>query len=125
MFINTATEENFKGIQAQEVEWVRREILSLPTRVQKLIREGELAIDECLEREKKDDPASDPEVNQLNVFDLEENVPGDVLKCLAMLYTAAGFHHVKFESDCFGDPDASAKVRHVKFPNNMSMRAHR
>jgi hypothetical protein len=116
MLLNTKTDEWFKKVQAQEIELVREEILTLSQNEQELIKQGEEVIDDHLRRSSG---RRTEDIIGLNIFDLKENIPGNVMKYLVMLYAAAGFHHVSTSCKCFSSADNS---RQVKYPNQISMR---
>lgn len=113
-----------KESQAMEIQRVRREIRKLPEAVRKLIKKGENTIDEGMIFNKTQPSVQEPHEfpHGLNVFNLGDNIPGDVMKYLVMLYTAGGYHNVSIQCSCFhGEGDRYG----VKYPNEISFTAKR
>ena len=122
MKLNPYTEKPHAKVQTKKIKRVRKVISKLPLAIQKLIKQGEETIDASIEFQKNNSSNQEPEFpHNLNVFDLGEDIPGDVMKCLAMLYAAAGFHHVSIGCCCFSDDD----THRVKYPNKISFRVWR
>ena len=123
MIINPHTEESHKTVQAEEIEMIRKEIRKLHIDVRELIKEGEQVIESCLEFKKKENKNFNFNIHHLNVFSLERNVSGDVMKYLAMLCSTAGFHHVSIGCDCHSSFNLCDN--HVTYPNAISFKAFR
>lgn len=116
MVINPHTEESFKGVQVEEMERVRGLVRKLSPSSRELFEQGEEIIEACIERQ------SDKNQFDFNVFNLKNNVNGEVMKLLAMLCAAAGFHHVSISCECYTPMDSSY---HVTYPNAISFKARR
>lgn len=128
MFINPVTVEIYRQVMAENIECVRALIRKLPDDIRKFIDKGEEVIDESLNFQKAERDRLGRndllELGGLNVFHLQEDVPGDVMKHLAMLYAAGGWEHVSITCDRFWSQDVS-EVKQVKFPNAITLRPTR
>ncbi|MBA3732933.1 hypothetical protein H0W91_00985 [Patescibacteria group bacterium] len=125
MVFNPKTDQWMKRVQAEEIERIRKEIRKLPRNISSLIEKGEDTIDEHFkfrDKEKETGRYTSEDVIGLNVFHLGENIPGDVLKYLMMLYTASGFYHVGFMCDQFSTENSATRV---KYPNSITLRISR
>ncbi len=122
MILNPYSEEVYKIVQAEEMERVRKEIRKLSASIRELIEQGEQSIEECLTHMKEQDSKFDFNVYHLNVFHLNKDVPGDVIKFLAMMCSAAGFHHVTITCDCYSSENGAYRVT---YPNAISFKSHR
>ena len=114
-FVNPLTDDIFRNVQAVEMPRVRREIRSLHHDTQEMIMLGEQRIEEAISRQAQD--GGELKIYNLNVFDLTENVDGNVMKYLAMLCVTAGFHHVRIESPGYYSQD---RHEYVMYPNAIS-----
>jgi predicted CoA-binding protein len=97
----------------KEISSIRNEIETLSPELQDKIAQGEKVIDEVLNRE-----AVKGKVDSLNVFNLKENVSGEVMKYLSMLCSAAGYYKVVIQVDSF---HSGGKARVTKYPNQISL----
>jgi hypothetical protein len=122
MIINPHTEESHKAVQAQEIERIRKEIRRLPFGIRELIEQGEEIIEDSIEFQKSQNKDFNFSLYHLNVFNLNKNVSGEVMKYLAMLCAAAGFHHITISCDCYHSADSS---NDVTYPNAISFEAIR
>lgn len=118
MTINPDTHEHFKRVQAIEIEAIRNRISKLPVDTQKLVAQGINVIEGHFVHKKNVLNEKDLDVSGLNVFDLGQDIPGDVMKHLAMLYVAAGFHDVSISCKGFHSEHSG----YVKFPNSISFK---
>ena len=108
--INIQRPSNYKKEQLEDVLWVMDEIKKLPLKIQKLILQGKEVIEGHLKTNKS-------RVDELNVFNLTDNIPGDVMKYLVMLYEAAGY-----DARILGDFFESDGIEHrVKYPNQITL----
>lgn len=128
MVINPSTAESYRPEMAESIERVRSFVRKLSDEIRKLIDKGEETIDEHLRFTQAEMDAGrrkQPlEIEGLNVFNLTEDVPGDVMKYLAMLYTAAGWEHASIGCDRFVS-EGQDRDEQVKFPNAITLRARR
>ncbi len=127
MFINPTTRDYYRPEMAENIERVRSLIRKLPEGIRAFIDKGEEVIDNqfrFIEKENSDGRQQVIEVDGLNVFNLKEDVPGDVMKYLAMLYRAGGWEEVAIECDLFSS-EGESRAEQVKFPNSITLHATR
>jgi len=120
MTINPFTCELYQKEQAAEIERIRQEIRKLPNKVRELIQQGEDVVDESIRFQdvfKKDNTSK----FGVNVFNLNNNIPGDVMKYLVLLYYAAGYHDVAIQGGCWHGENGY----YVKYPNGIVMKLFR
>ncbi len=110
MTVNPYTPDYDKKNQPEEIKWVEDQIKKLPLKIQKLIQKGQTVIEGHLK-------INSTRVSSLNVFNLTENIPGDVMKYLVMLYTAAGYY-VSILGDSFFTQGSN---RTTKYPNQITL----
>ncbi|MCX6756150.1 MAG: hypothetical protein NTX85_02330 [Candidatus Nomurabacteria bacterium] len=111
--INPEEEERQK-----EINLIREMILKLPEDEINLIQKGEDCIEEHFTLQQKEGKKPhEIKIDQLNVFNLCEDVPANVMKYLCMLYSAAGYQ-VSIHGDYFHTEGA---VLRTKYPNQISI----
>lgn len=102
-----------QNVAEKEMLSIRSEISNLSLEIQNMIAQGENVIDNCLK-----DNADKEKIDFLNVFNLTENISGEVMKYLVMLYTAAGYNKVIIHGD---SSHSEGKERLTKYPNQISL----
>ena len=122
MIINPKTRDSYKKSQAKTMKRLSKEIKKLPRDIRELISQGEEVIDESFRFQEV--AKKDLKSFGVNVFDLSRNIPGEVMKYLIMIYSAAGFLNVMTLGGCWysGGPRGEDTYRYrVFYPNAITM----